>query len=166
MDSAAFFTDSHGREWSLAFSIGSARAIKQRLRLDFANVWDGKALSEVGNDADKLASVLWTLCQSQAKERDIAEEAFYDGLGGDALEMAAEALEEAIVLFCQPAKRPALREMLTQAKAATEQMTTAAIEKLRSEKMQAAVASQVQAAGAAMDAKISSLTTSGLQSGD
>lgn len=156
MDSA-IFTDGTGREWSLVFTVGNARTIKQRLKLDFVNVWDGVALNAVGSDQEKLVSVLWHLCQGQAAERSITEEQFLDLFNGDVIDAAGRALEEAIVLFCQPAKRPALRAALGQSQKAMEKLGLTAEEKIQSEKFTMVVEKELTKASAEMDSKLDQL---------
>lgn len=163
MDSdSASFTDRAGNEWTLAFTIGNARSIKQKLKLDFANVWDGVALKAIGTDQDKLVSVLWMLCQEQASERSLTEEKFLDLFTGSVIEAAGLALEEAIVLFCQPASRPALRASLDQSQKAMRRVGQTAEAKVQSDKFTAVVETALAKAGAAMDSKLEELSTSGI----
>ena len=121
------FADRLGGEWYVALDVGLCRDIKLAHGVDLANWIDGKAASRLYQDDETLVAVLWMLCQSQADERDIDEEAFARLLNGDVLAAALTAIEEAVVGFTRPDRR----ELVRQAMATMKEATAEAIDKQR-----------------------------------
>ena len=105
------FTDTEARTWTLSLNVTTAKRLKAQ-GLDLIDALDD-ALERLIGDPMLLADTLWSLCQTQAKERDIDEEAFGSALGGDSIDQATTALLEAIAGFFPSHRRAAMRHALT-----------------------------------------------------
>ncbi len=105
------FTDSRGREWSIELTFGAKLRVQQRCGIDLT----GLLVSEKQKDyfafldnAELRVRVLYEL----VKTPELTQEAFFDGLNGDALEAGTMALQEELIDFFPQAKRPTLRQLL------------------------------------------------------
>lgn len=136
----AKFTDTKGREWSLAvdtFQLGNVRKLTGfELSKLFEN--DLARLRQLGSDPELLCRVLFAICQEQATAAGVTEENFMRGMGGDSLAAAFDAFYEAFADFCPSQRRELLRalakkeretsaEMVTMATSRIEAITTAEI---------------------------------------
>lgn len=111
------FRDATGREWLLSINVHVARRIRDEVGIDVGQIADGKIFFELASNREKLAGTLWLLCQKQAEQpqpgrQAIAPEQFAELLDSDTLDLAMEALREAIVLFSPSHQRVAFRKML------------------------------------------------------
>ena len=105
------FTDTQGRTWTLAITVADAKRLRAQ-GLDLIDALDD-ALERLIGDPMLLADTLWSLCRTQAHDRDIDEEAFGSALGGDSIDQATTALLEAIAGFFPSHRRAAMRHALT-----------------------------------------------------
>lgn len=112
------FNDARGRTWRLTLTINKIRVIKATNGVDFGKIHDGKVLMELGTDGEKLAQVLWILCETQAKSINVAPEEFAELLDGDTIDKAGDAIEAAVILFTRAPMRAALREVIATTKSA------------------------------------------------
>lgn len=112
------FTDAAGRDWSLALSIGAAKRVKEHPQTNLDLLDDPKALDTLLRNSYLLANVLWLLCEDQAKTANVADKDFGEGLAGDAIEQATNALLEAMVDFFPSSRRDPLRQALATMKEA------------------------------------------------
>lgn len=107
------FVDNKDRKWSLVLNIGTIKKVKADTGFDFlkhSEAADSPLLLLAG-DYVLLADVLYSLCDSQCKERGISVDDFAEGLLGDALDSALNGVSEAVINFTPNPKR---RETLTQ----------------------------------------------------
>ena len=131
----AQFTDQRGRAWRLELNYSLAKRLRDVTGLDFVNYQDGKALLAIHDSDEKLVQVLWLLCEAQATAASVGEEEFGTGLGGDALEQAIEALEQALINFSRPARRQAMQAIRDKAHELVAAQTELATTKIRSPQM-------------------------------
>jgi hypothetical protein len=150
----AQFTDQRGRTWRLELNYSLAKRLRDVTGLDFVNYHDGKALLAVHDDDEKLVQVIWLLCEAQAKESQVAEEDFGSGLGGDSLEQAIEALEQALINFSRPARRQALEAIRDKAHELVAARTELATSKIRSDKVQQLMQAKIQQVSDQIDRQI------------
>lgn len=150
----AKFRDSEGREWAVSVTIYDARRIKKELGVDLL---DHRQVTAVCGDIIKAIDVLWLLCESQAKERQISDEAFGRSLGGDAIEAAIDALLGAMTDFFPKRQREILRGLLAKIDQAKEQ--AAALVEAKLPALDSLITTKLAEASAALD------TTLGVTSG-
>jgi hypothetical protein len=126
------FKDYTGQEWALRLTTGSVADVKAETGINLALASRETAWVEAVFGADgKLASILWVLCEAQAKERGLTPEQFAHLLDGETLSAAGDALGEAIALFTpRSAVAQAMRRGLAATFAATDKRLVAEIEKL------------------------------------
>jgi hypothetical protein len=108
------FKDAENREWTLRLTTGRNRVILDTCGIDFGQIHDGKVFFDLQTSDDKLAQVLWILCEKQAESRRVTPEDFADSLDGDALDSAMEALIEATILFTRRPIRAAVEKVIRQ----------------------------------------------------
>ena len=71
----AMFKDVKGREWSVLFTIGLVRSIKDRLQLDLL---DSKSLGNAIAEPYTRFDLLWLACETQAKSLGIDSAASFE----------------------------------------------------------------------------------------
>lgn len=102
------FTDARGRRWPLVLTYGLAQRIHKSLELDLANAHTGEALTKLGQSDELFVATLFALVEDEAGRQEVSPQEFAEGLNGEVLEAAGQALEQMLVLFIRPALRPVL----------------------------------------------------------
>jgi len=123
----AKFTDALSRDWELRITMADLPRLRAA-GFDVAAVLkDTKAFGAL-DDLEVLGRVLWTLCESTARQRGIEPEAFATGFDGPALSGALDAMVEAVTDFTQ---RPRMAQaMKSRLPAKFRQIEDRAIEQL------------------------------------
>lgn len=100
------FTDSEGRAWMLALTIGSAKRVRALLDVDLLELCapgEGKdalpLLTRLGTDVMLLCDVIFALLKPQADEQGVSDEQWALAMGGDAILKAQKAFYEEMVDF-------------------------------------------------------------------
>lgn len=150
----AQFVDQRGRTWRLELNYSLAKRLREVTSLDFVNYQDGKALLAIHDSDEKLVQVLWLLCEAQAKEASVGEEEFGAGLGGDALEQAIEALEQALINFSRPARRQAIQAIRDKAHELVAAQSDLATTKIRSPKVTLLMEAKIREVSEQIDRQI------------
>ena len=105
------FKDVNGKSWTVAVTVGSAMRVKEMCQIDLLKL-DESLYAELG-DPYKLVGVLYALCMKQAESSSITPEQFGEGLCGDAIEHATDALLGAVADFFPSRRRTLLQKMTT-----------------------------------------------------
>lgn len=150
----AQFVDQRGRTWQLELNFTLAKRLRDVTGLDFVNYQDGKALLAIHDSDERLVQTLWLICERQAEAAQIDEEDFGSALGGDSLEHAIEALEQALVNFSRPARRQAIEAIREKARELATARTQLTERKLRSPKVAELLAAKIAEASAEIDRQI------------
>lgn len=123
------FKDDEGRPWRLALTVAAAMRVKDLVSIEIeeeseaadgtvtksrrtvpVDVGDlqtiGPVLAALHSQIITLAEVLYAILARQIEERKLTKEQFLDGLRGDCLEAATDALESEVVDFFRPCHRP------------------------------------------------------------
>lgn len=111
----AKFTDADGREWLITLDVATIRYIRLRSDVNLFTCLDNdmEGLRALVTDIDRLCSVLWLCCESQAATRSLDDAAFGKALRGDALAEGAQAFVDGLLDFFPHAKsRAALRRAI------------------------------------------------------
>ncbi len=122
------FTDNADRTWNVEVNVSSIRRVRGLLDVDLAQL-DKDLLARLSGDPVLLADVLYALCKPQADRDGVSDEQFGEGLAGESIDTATEALMVELVNF---SPNPRVRQMLTRAMEKQRQvieMGVAAIEK-------------------------------------
>lgn len=117
------FRDRLGRDWVLELNVTQIAAVKAGSSVDLWHAFDEqlKPLAELMGDLGKVCEVVYALVRKQAAERSITPEQFGEGLAGDSLQAAAEALaQELIDFFPDKARRENLRRVVAKQRRADE----------------------------------------------
>lgn len=116
------FKDDEGRPWRLALTVGSALRVKDMVTVEIEEEQEAEdgtvtktkrvvpfdlvdlgtihqTLTVLRNQFSKLGEVLYAILIRQVDEKKLTREEFLDGLRGDSLEAAADALESEVVDF-------------------------------------------------------------------
>jgi hypothetical protein len=143
------FKDTKGQLWTLNVNIGHYMALKNQLGIDISESFDTES-----NWMAKLASyenlpllleVIDILTAGERSSREITLDQMYEGIDGDVVADATEALIEAVVLFLPAHKQKALRLIVDSVKVGMDR----ALIKMESEAQKA-----MKALPAQMDAKL------------
>lgn len=96
----ATFKDAQGELWDINLDAPTIQDVRDEdsLALDLADP-QARFVSELATDAVKLVNLIWFLCRTQAAARKISDREFAKRLVGDAIDNAAEALEQAYMGF-------------------------------------------------------------------
>lgn len=94
------FVDRDGWQWKLILTVGNVADVKRETGVNLAIAsQDMKWVELLFGDPAKLVSVLWVLCEEQAKANKLEPEAFAHVFDGATLEAAGNALAFAIADF-------------------------------------------------------------------
>lgn len=148
------FTDLADRKWQLDLNVHLAQQIRSALDVDFLNAHDGKALVKLAESDELFVSTLYMLCEEQAQAISVTPEEFAKGLAGDVLEFAEQALEEMLLAFTRPAKRPALQAVLSRVHEVQTKAQDLAVQKVRGEAVTKLIQTQLEKAGREADQKL------------
>jgi hypothetical protein len=97
----AQFLDNKNRKWVVEVNVAQIRRVRSLIDLDLYKLCSEglKGLSEVVGDAMRLVDVVFALVHEQAKTAKVTDEDFAEGMAGDAIQQAAEALMQALTDF-------------------------------------------------------------------
>jgi chorismate mutase len=140
------FKDVNGQEWLLRLDVGKIRDVRELHHVNLATL-DGTAYDRLESDPELLVNVLWTLCKSQAPEKNINEQQFGEALVGDAIDHATAALLEAIAGFFPKSKREMVQTLAKRTQAIREVGLQKALAKINDPELEAKLT-------AAMDRKL------------
>lgn len=140
------FRDVNGQEWLLRLDVGKIRDVRELHHVNLATL-DGTAYDRLEADPELLVNVLWSLCKSQAAEKNISEQQFGEALVGDAIDQATAAMLEAIAGFFPKSKREMVQTLAQRTQAIREVGLQKALAKINDPELEA----QLQAA---MDRKL------------
>lgn len=132
------FKDAEGRPWTITITIMTMRRVRSDTTVDGQRGIDLRntdTIAALPDDVFAICDVLYSLCQIQAKERGIDEQAFGHIFGGvesdeegaiDVLKAAEDCLMEELVLFTRPpSKRKALKKALAKRAEMTDKLMEA-----------------------------------------
>ena len=147
------FKDDEGRPWRLALTVGSALRVKDLVTVEIEDeqeAADGtvtktkrvvpfdlvdlgtihQTLTVLRNQFSKLGEVLYAILVKQVDERNLTREQFLEGLRGDSLEAAAEALESEVIDFFPQRLRRMVASMAKKFDELTDQVVAGAEAKM------------------------------------
>lgn len=153
-----------GITFRLALTYGMARDLRRHNGVDLINFHNGSAIKLFADDRDKLFETIFKVAEKQAREANLDETKFANLFNDEVFESAFTALEEAIVNFSPPAMKPVILAICQKSKEIQAKQAALAVEKLNSEKANAAINAAVAKVGAEIDSKLEQAaahTTSG-----
>ena len=127
------FKDAAGREWDLRFTVATFGVVRRELGVNLGDLLKpdhGQALGDLFlEDPGKIGSLMYLVCEDQAKGRGVTPEDFAKSLTPDALWSAFDALLAARVDFSPPPMRAALRRGLARMAPEMERAANEAVDK-------------------------------------
>ena len=93
------FTDSRGRAWPVVVNVGALKRCRELAGVDLAETVEGDLFDRLALDPVLLCDVLAAVCRPEMQSRGVTDEDFAEGLAGDVIDAAANALVQAIVYF-------------------------------------------------------------------
>lgn len=145
----AAFTDNAGRPWRVSLTVSDIKRVRDLLDFDLLNEDVGAMVIDLAGDVVMVADVLFVICKPQADQQEVSDVSFGEGLAGDALQAATDALIIALIEFLPKKKRrEVLQTTWDKINAAQDRAETAALELVTSEEMEAAITANLEAATA------------------
>ncbi len=140
------FVDATGRVWVVEINVATIKRVRTLAGINLLEVVEGELIERLSSDPVLLCDVLYAVCQPQAAKEDVSDEAFGEGLAGDAITEATTALIEALVAFFPEPRRRLLTKAaakyqsvqnralaMVEAKLDSPQMETRILDQLASE---------------------------------
>ena len=118
------YKDTKGQVWTLNVNIGDYLNIKNKLGIDIAESFDNDnnwmAVIAAHENLSLLLSMIDILTAGERETRGMTLDQMYEGIDGDIVADATEAMIEAVVLFLPAHKRKALRLIVDSVKVGME----------------------------------------------
>lgn len=124
------FNDNAGRAWSLEVTVATIRRVKTLLGVNLLESVSGDLMDRMAADPALLADVVFAVVQPQAEKLGVTDAQFGEGLAGDAVSGASDALIGALVDFFPAAKRGILQRATDARKELGEAIIAKAAERL------------------------------------
>lgn len=147
------FTDALDREWALTLNVASARRIRDLAEVDLLHI-DGDVLQRLADDPAGLADVLCALCRPQIEAAGLDDERFAEGLAGDAIDRATEALLQELVAFFPQPRRGLMEKALAKLERLRGMTAAAAERALDGETLENVVKEELGNAEAELEAEL------------
>lgn len=108
------FLDCKGRPWQVDITVTTLKRVRSALNIDLAAIFENEAkvLQQLTTDPVMLCDVLYVICQAQAEAQKISSDDFGEGLAGEALAQAVDAMTGALIGFF-PKDRAAVLKKVT-----------------------------------------------------
>ena len=104
------FIDRRGRVWIVDIDNTTLRRVKALTDVRLLDAIDGDLITQLSSDPLLLGDVLFAICKPQADQQDVNDEAFAEGLAGDAIDEACKAVVDALVAYFPESRRRLLRK--------------------------------------------------------
>ncbi|GAA4447064.1 hypothetical protein [Novipirellula rosea] len=104
------FIDRRGRVWIVDIDNTTLRRVKALTDVRLLDAIDGDLITQISSDPLLLGDVLFAICKPQADQQDVDDEAFAEGLAGDAIDEACKAVVDALVAYFPESRRRLLRK--------------------------------------------------------
>lgn len=126
------FTDTAGRRWVVTITAHTMKRVKAATGVEIARFAENKfrKLGELLGDVALFVDVLFVCLEDQARDRNVTDEDFGRGLGGDALEAAADAFVRAFADFSPSQARGPLLSLARKGKEYAATVSKKAVEAL------------------------------------
>ena len=126
MMEATQFKDSKGHIWTININIGHYLALKSKLGIDISESFDSEdnwmTRLAAHENIEVLLNMIDILLESERLSRELTLDQMYEGMNGDVVADATNALIEAIVLFSPTHKQKALRLIVDSVNVGMERM--------------------------------------------
>lgn len=135
--SARSYVDANNNKWTLPINVTTLRRVLDEEKLDLTRSDSGDAMLRLHDEPLLLSRVLYLLLAEEIERRGISPEDFANGLHGESLEKAADALMEGVMDFFPPSKRAAVRTHVRRTKEVQAKLARRAVAKMESPELEA-----------------------------
>ena len=106
------FQDRRGRVWIVDIDNTTLKRVKLLTDVRLLDAIDqgSDVISRLSTDPLLLGDVLFAICKPQADQQQVTDEAFSEGIAGDAIDEGVRAVIDALVAYCPESKRRLLRK--------------------------------------------------------
>lgn len=113
------FKDNAGRTWIVSVNVATIKRVRALTGADLLDLSEGRIIERLSMDPVLLCDVIYAICKPDADSMSLTDEDFGRAMGGDAIELATEAVLAEIVDFSRsPRERQALGRILELSKTA------------------------------------------------
>ncbi|MFA6805222.1 MAG: hypothetical protein WCR17_04525 [Candidatus Methanomethylophilaceae archaeon] len=117
------FKDVNGKEWQISITVGTIKRVKDLMDVNLIDAVSTDLIDKMKSDPVFLCDILYAICKPQADKDGVSDIEFGEGLVGDAIASATDALIGDLVDFFPASQRVILRKALAKIEAAEKQMT-------------------------------------------
>lgn len=110
------FLDNTGRTWAVSVHVDSIRRVRDLTGVNLANSLSGEFFERLATDPLLLCDVLFALVKPEAEALGVSDTSFAQGIAGDAIDRATEALVEGLADFFPHDRRTLLRKAVAKLK--------------------------------------------------
>jgi uncharacterized protein (DUF1778 family) len=152
------FKDRSGKDWPIGLTVGAVKRVKDETGVDLLDLTHHERaqplIEKINGDPFILCEVIFSAVQPT-----ITKEVFAEGLDGDAIEAAAEALWGAITDFTQSHRRPLMAKVLEKVKVLHQKQATAVMAILDDPRMDQMLAEMLKSGLSSTASPVSSALT-------
>lgn len=136
------FKDNADRDWTLAVNVQSLKRVKDLLAVDLTrlNEGDPPLITRLSTDVILICDVIFALVKPEADAKQVTDEEFGRGMGGDALSSAYRAFTEELSDFFQKLGRSDLAQVVTTQNRMVEAAVSATRQKIEAIDLKALIA--------------------------
>lgn len=100
------YIDCLGRVWVVTIDVATIKRVRSLTGVNLLEIVEGELIERLSNDPVLLCDVLYAVLEPQAKTQNVSEEAFGQGLAGNAIADATTALLQGLIdFFPEPKSR-------------------------------------------------------------
>lgn len=137
------WTDNRQRTWVIEINVTTLKRIRDLAGVDLLEAIEGDVLERLIRRPDELAAVLYAACQPAADTAGVTPENFGEGLAGDAIDAATEALLADLVAFFPRARRAVIDKAVAKVRHLEAMTYNAAERALDSPELEALLAAEL-----------------------
>jgi len=93
------FVDNANRTWQIVINVDTVRRVRDLAKINLLDAVDRDLMERLALDPVLLCDTLYAICKAEADKNGITDKQFGEGLAGDAIEAATDALLEELADF-------------------------------------------------------------------
>lgn len=117
------FKDVNGKEWTISITVGTIKRVKDLLNVNLIDAVSTDLIDRMKSDPVFLCDILYAICKPQADKDGVSDIDFGEGLAGDAIASATDALIGDLVDFFPSSQRMILQKALAKIENAEKKLT-------------------------------------------
>lgn len=140
------FKDANGKSWTISVTTNAITRARDLAHFDLISVAENKGAIEKLSDPVLLVNVLFAVCKPEADAARITDEQFAEGLIGDGLEAAANALLEDLADFFPKHRRAPLKSALEKIRQIQVKAAEMQVKRIESPELEAGIMAALESA--------------------